>query len=57
MATTIANGLKGKRGRPFKIKDFLPTFGRGVRKSVAQLEASLNHWLQAHQAMQRKRRM
>jgi len=47
VAMTIANAHKGKKGKPFEIKDFLLRFKdrRPVAKTPKELKIKLTSWL------------
>ena len=44
IACTMANVMKGKRGRPFQIKDFLLKFDLPERKTVEEIKMKLALW-------------
>ena len=52
IACTIANAMKGKRGRTAKLKDFMPKFGPKIaqRQSVGEMRANLQMFAAAHEA-------
>ena len=44
IACTMANVMRGKKGRPFQIKDFLLKFDLPVRKTMEDVKVKLLQW-------------
>jgi len=44
VACTVANVMRGKKGRPFRIKDFLLKFDLPERKTVEEIKMKLALW-------------
>ena len=44
VACTMANVMRGKKGRPFQIKDFLLKFDLPERKSAEEIKMKLALW-------------
>jgi len=44
ISCTVANSMKGKKGRPFQVKDFLLKFETAERKTMQDVKMKLLAW-------------